>query len=135
MPQSLARVALHITFSTKNRRPFLQDKAKRKELYAYMATILKSLDSPAIIINGVEDHLHVLCLLSRNYAIKTLLEELKKEPSKWLKQQGPQYRFYWQAGYGVFSVSESNIAEVKKYIANQESRHKTMSFQDEFRQL
>lgn len=136
MPQSLARVALHIIFSTKNRRPFLQDEAKRKELYAYMATILKSLDSPAIIINGVEDHVHVLCLLSRNYAIKALLEELKKGPSKWMKQQGPQYRdFYWQAGYGVFSVSESNIPAVKRYIANQQQRHKTMSFQDEFRKL
>jgi putative transposase len=136
MPQSLAKVVIHIVFSTKHRKPWLKDEAIRQELYAYMAKILKSLDSPAIIINGVEDHVHVLCLLSRNYAIKRILEELKTEPSKWIKKKGPQYGdFYWQGGYGVFSVSESKIQEVKTYIENQKEHHRRMTFQEEFRRM
>ncbi len=136
MSQSLAKVILHIVFSTKNRHPWLQDEGVRKELYAYMATILKALDSPAILINGVEDHVHILCLLSRSYAIKKLLEEVKKEPSKWIKRKAPEYRdFFWQGGYGVFSVSESKLEEAKNYLLRQEEHHKTMTFQDEFRWL
>ena len=136
MGQSLAKVALHIVFSTKNRVPWLKDKSVRGDLYAYMATILKALDSPAIKINGVEDHVHILCLLSRNHAIAEILEEVKKQPSRWIKTKGPAYRgFSWQRGYGVFSVSESMIDAVREYIDDQEEHHKTMSYQDEFREL
>ena len=133
MPQSLAKVAIHIVFSTKHRTPWLKEEAIRRELYAYMATILKSLESSAIIINGVEDQVHILCLLSRNYAIKKIVEEVKTEPSKWIKKKGPPYAdFYWQGGYGAFSVSESKVEEVKRYISTQQQHHKTMTFQEEF---
>ena len=137
MSQSVAKVALHFVFSTKHRRPWLKDAELREELYAYMATILSdNVDSPAIIIGGVEDHVHILCLLSRKFAIMKLIEEAKTETSKWLKKQSPDLSdFAWQGGYGAFSVSESNIPQVKKYIANQENHHKKMSFQDEFREL
>jgi REP element-mobilizing transposase RayT len=78
----------------------------------------------------------MLCLLSRKLAIKDLIEQSKTGTSKWIKTKGPEYRdFYWQSGYGVFSVSESNVEEVKRYIANQEEHHKKLSFQDEFRQF
>jgi REP element-mobilizing transposase RayT len=74
--------------------------------------------------------------LSRKFAIKDVIEEAKTETTKWLKKQGPQYRdFHWQSGYGIFSVSESNSEEVKRYIANQVEHHKKKSFQDEFRAL
>ena len=137
MPQSLAKVAIHIVFSTKSRKPWLQNGAPREELYAYMATILRNnVDSPALIIGGVEDHIHALCLLSRKFAIMNVLEEMKTETSKWLKKQATSTRdFCWQNGYGVFSVSESNIEQVKSYIRNQEEHHRRMTFQDEFREL
>ena len=137
MSQSVAKVALHLVFSTKHRTPWLKSAELRDELYAYMATILRdNVDSPAIIIGGVEDHIHILCLLSRKFAIMKLIEEAKKETSKWLKKQSPELSdFVWQGGYGAFSVSESNIPQVKKYIANQEQHHKRMTFQDEFREL
>ena len=137
MPQSLAKVAIHIVFSTKNRRRWLKDAALRKELYAYMATILRdNVDSPVLLINGVDDHIHALCLLSRKFAIMKVIEEMKTETTKWVKKQSTETAdFAWQAGYGVFSVSESNIPQVKDYIANQEEHHKTMSFQEEFRAL
>ena len=137
MSQSVAKVALHLVFSTKHRTPWLKSAELQDDLYAYMATILRdNVDSPAIIIGGVEDHVHILCLLSRKFAIMNLIEEAKTETSKWLKKQSPELsNFAWQGGYGAFSVSESNIPQVKKYIANQEQHHKTKTFQDEFREL
>jgi putative transposase len=137
MPQSLAKVAVHLVFSTKNRVAYLADPNLRRELYAYWASILReNVDSPAIIIGGTADHVHILSLLSRKYAIKDVVEEVKTETSKWLKKQSPLLGdFHWQSGYGIFSVSESNIEQVKHYIANQEEHHRRMSFQEEFRLL
>ncbi len=136
MPQSLSKIAVHIVFSTKHRKPLLR-KEIRSELYPYMATILRqNVDSPAIQIGGVEDHIHCLVLLSRKFAIKNVIEVMKTETSKWVKKQtAPLRGFYWQSGYGAFSVSESNIAAVKRYIVDQEEHHKKMTFQDEFRIL
>jgi len=137
MPQSLAKVLVHIVYSTKSRRPWLKDEEIRRQLYAYKATILRdNVDTPALIIGGVEDHIHALCLLSRNFAIKKVIEEAKTGTTKWLKKQGQQYAdFHWQSGYGIFSVSESNAEQVKRYIANQAEHHQKKSFQDEFREL
>lgn len=137
MSQSLAKVIVHIVYSAKNRKPWLRDSEIRAELCAYNATILKgNVDSPAILINAVEDHIHILCLLSRKFAIKDVIKESKTETTKWIKKWGPAYAdFHWQAGYGIFSVSPSNIDKVKRYIANQEEHHNRISFQDEFREL
>ena len=134
MPQSLSRMVVHLVFSTKDREPILRNPELRKRLHAYMAGILQELQCEPILINGVEDHVHVLCNLSRTLSVAKLLEELKKSSSKWMKEQGAGFeRFYWQAGYGVFSVSQSNVESVKHYIAGQEEHHRTVSFQDEFR--
>jgi REP element-mobilizing transposase RayT len=137
MPQSLANVTLHFVFSTKHRLPLLKPVSLRDELYAYMATILRNnVDSPAIIIGGVEDHVHALVNLSRSYAIKNVAQEMKTETSKWLKKQSTElHEFAWQTGYGVFSVSQSIVPNCKGYIAHQEAHHKRVSFQDEFRRM
>src|SRR6185436_21033695 len=100
MPQSLARVVLHVVFSTKNRVPFLKDPELRSRLHAYMAGVAQNIGCEPILINGVEDHVHILCNLSRTVTIARLVEELKTEPSKWVKKQVPALRdFYWQGGY------------------------------------
>ena len=136
MPQSLARVVLHVTFSTKNRAPFLKGADLRKRLHAYMAGVLQKIGCDPILIGGVEDHVHLLCNLSRTVTIAELVEEAKKAPSRWMKDQGPQYQdFFWQSGYGAFSVSESIVEQVRAYIATQEEHHQKVSFQDEFRAL
>ena len=136
MPQSLARVVLHVVFSTKNREPFLKDAELRARLHAYMAGVLQNIGCEPVLINGTEDHVHILCNLSRSVTIAELVEEAKKSPSKWVKEQGPQYReFFWQTGYGAFSVSQSNVEQVRAYIATQEEHHRKVSFQDEFRAL
>jgi REP element-mobilizing transposase RayT len=101
-----------------------------------MAGTLQEIESPALLVNGVEDHIHILNVLSRNLAIAKLIEKIKSSSSKWIKQKGPAYRsFYWQSGYGAFSVSESQKEVVLRYIANQEQHHRQQSYQDEFREL
>lgn len=136
MPQSLGKVLLHVVFSTKNRCPWLNDFALRQELFAYMATALRAIECPALIIGGVEDHVHLLVQLSRRVAIQNLVEEAKTGTSKWLKSKSPSLRdFYWQSGYGAFSVSESKVDDVRRYIANQEEHHRRRTFQEEFREL
>jgi putative transposase len=136
MPQSLAKVLLHTVFSTKNRTPFLRDRVLRRDLHSYLAAVLNSIDCPALIVGGVEDHVHILGLLSRTRTIAQMLEELKTSTSKWIKSKDPSCAdFHWQNGYGVFSVSESKVSEVRQYIERQEEHHRTMTFQDEFREL
>ena len=136
MPQSHARIVLHITFSTKGRVPYLQDPKVRKELYQYIAGTLNKIGCTAIEINGVADHVHVLCNLSRTVAVAKLLETIKASSSAWVKKQGAEYEtFSWQGGYGAFSVSPSKVAEARRYVQNQEAHHRRMTFQEEFRMI
>jgi len=136
MSQSLSKILVHIVFSTKHRKTFLKDEAVRGELHAYTIGVLKSLESPSLAINSVEDHIHILCVLSRKIAVMKLIEEIKTSTSKWIKTKGPAYRsFYWQGGYGAFSVSESKRSEVEQYIHRQQEHHKRLTFQEEFRSL
>jgi putative transposase len=135
MPQSLAKNLIHLVYSTKQRRPWVT-KAHRDALFAYQAGIYKEWESPALAIGGSEDHVHALFVLSKNHPLAKIVEEVKKGSSKWAKIDGPKIRdFYWQAGYGAFSVSQSNLEDVKKYIENQEEHHRRMTFQDELRAL
>ncbi|MFW5850679.1 MAG: IS200/IS605 family transposase [Bacteroidota bacterium] len=135
MPQALVKNHIHITFSTKNRYPFI-DKAIAKELHSYLGGICKNLESYPVEIGGVSDHVHILCLLSRKIALMKLIEELKTHTSLWIKKQGIMYQnFYWQRGYGGFSVNPSNIENVRKYILNQEVHHERKTFKNEYRLL
>ena len=133
MPQSLANILIHVIWSTKERRPLISDDV-RAGLHGYMAGILKNIESPALVINSVADHVHVLCQLSKNLAACKLVEEVKKSSSKWMKEQGVP-DFAWQNGYGVFSVSQSNVNDVRKYIEGQAEHHKKRDFKAEFREF
>ena len=133
MPQSLANILIHVIYSTKGRGPLISDDV-RAGLHGYMAGVLKNLESPALIINSVTDHVHILCQLSKNVATCKLLEEVKKSSSKWMKEQGV-LDFAWQNGYGVFSVSQSNVGAVRKYIESQAEHHKKRDFKAEFREF
>lgn len=135
MAQSLAKLYVHIVFHTKNNE-FKIRKEDRKELYAYMGAIIKDNNSIPIIINGVDDHVHVFCIMSKNIALAKLVEEIKRHSSRWIKTLSSYYnQFSWQGGYGGFSVSPSLLASTKKYIKNQESHHKKNSFKEEYLQF
>ena len=133
MPQSLANILIHVIWSTKERRPLIADDM-RPQLHGYMAGILKNIESPALIINSVSDHAHILCQLSKKLAACKLVEEVKKSSSKWMKERGV-VEFAWQNGYGVFSVSQSNVDAVREYIEQQAEHHKKRDFKDEFREF
>jgi REP element-mobilizing transposase RayT len=136
MSQSLAQVYLHIVYSTKDRRPFLQDKEVRDELHRYLGSVCNNLGCPVLRVGGVADHVHVLCRFGRTITISALLQGLKQDSSMWIKKKGPAYAdFYWQNGYGAFSVSPGHVEALCEYIANQEEHHRTETFQEEFRRL
>jgi REP element-mobilizing transposase RayT len=105
-----------------------------EELHSYLGGICKNLDCQPIKIGGYTDHIHILCMLSKKIALMKLLEEVKSHSSKWMKTKSETLsEFYWQDGYGAFSVNPSEVDTVIAYIANQHEHHRQMSFQDEYR--
>jgi len=136
MPQSLAQIYLHVVFSTKERRPFLQQSTSREEAFRLLGGICNNHDCPVLRVGGVADHVHILCRLGRTISISELIRELKRESSPALKMKSPElHDFYWQNGYGAFSVSPENVDTVLNYIVNQEEHHKKETFQEEYRRL
>ena len=135
MGQSLSQLYVHLTFGTKNRYPYI-NKECENQLHAYLAGTLKVYESPAIIINSVPDHIHILFRLSKNYALAKIVEEIKKESSKWMKKVvGGNKKFSWQIGYGAFSVSGSKVEVVRKYIERQKDHHAHKSYRNEIEEF
>jgi REP element-mobilizing transposase RayT len=135
-PQSLAQIYVHLIFSTRQREPLLADGAFRKQTHAYLAGICQHLDSAAVVIGGVADHVHILNRLGRTVDVASLVREIKRDSSKWIKENDPRLGgFHWQADYGAFSVSPSHVDALVRYIEAQEEHHQVVSFQDEFRRI
>ena len=133
MGQSLVKNYLHIVFSTKHRQPLINQPIEA-ELYSYLGGICNKLGCQVVKVGGYTNHVHILCLLSKKIALVKLMEELKSHSSKWIKTKGEEYtNFYWQDGYGAFSVNPSEVQIVINYIANQKRHHDKKTFQDEFR--
>ena len=132
MGQSLVKNYIHIIFSTKLRKPMIHQNIEM-ELYSYLGGICNKMECQVIKVGGYTDHIHILCMLSKKVALAKLLEELKSHSSKWIKTKGNEYsNFYWQDGYGAFSVNPSEVEIVINYIANQKEHHRKKTFQDEY---
>jgi REP element-mobilizing transposase RayT len=128
MAQSLVQIYVHIVFSTKNRQPFLEDRAFRDRTHGYLKGVCDNQGSPSLRIGGVEDHVHILCRLSKTLDVSTLVRELKRDSSKWVKEQEPRLAdFYWQNGYGAFSISPAHVDPLKQYIVNRSEQRKRRS--------
>lgn len=135
MSQSLSQLYVHIIFHTKYNQPLIRPEVE-KELYAYNGGIIKENNSVPIKINGTEDHIHILATMSKNIALAKFVEEIKRNSSRWIKTKGEEYQhFAWQGGYAAYSISQSVIKRVKKYIENQKEHHKKVSFQEEYVQF
>ena len=135
MPQSLSQVILHIVFSTKDRHPWL-DAAIRPRMHSYLATLCRDCKCEAYRVGGVADHIHIAARLARTISQSDLLEKIKKTSSAWIKSQGAQYQsFFWQGGYGDFSIGYSQLDDLTQYIDYQETHHQTKTFQEEYREL
>jgi len=132
MGQSLVKNYIHIVFSTKHREPLIHSHVE-DELHD-LGGICKNLECNPVKIGGYTDHIHILCMLSKKIALMNLLEELKSHSSKWMKTKDENLsNFYWQNGYGAFSVNPSDVERVIKYITTQKEHHHKKTFQDEYR--
>jgi putative transposase len=135
LAQSLSKILLHLVFSTKNRNRWIYQ-SLQPGLFAYLAGACRNIGCHAYRVGGTEDHVHIACTLPRTLTVSKLLEEIKKTSSVWLKKQDDHFRsFAWQAGYGAFSLGESQLAQLLRYIDNQHDHHRLCSFQEEFKDL
>jgi putative transposase len=133
MGQSLVKNYLHIVFSTKHRESLIHSPYEN-ELHSYLGGICKNLECHPIKIGGYAEHIHILCMLSKKVTLIKLLEEVKSHSSKWMKTKDASLKnFYWQDGYGAFSVNPSEVSVVIGYIENQKEHHSKKKFQDEYR--
>jgi putative transposase len=135
MGQSLVKNYVHLVFSTKKRAPLIHPPVEA-ELHTYLGGICNHLGCSVLVVGGYVDHVHILCNLSRKIALSKLMEQLKSHSSKWIKSKGVDYEdFFWQDGYGAFSINPLEIDAVIHYIANQHEHHHNVTFQEEFRGL
>lgn len=128
---SYTKLLYHIVYATKERAPLITN-ALRPRLHEYLGGIVNGLGGVPIEINGVSDHVHLLVRLRPTIAVSDFLSKLKSNSSSWAKRQ-TRGRFAWQVRYGAFTVSESQVDSVRRYIRNQEKHHQRMSFEEEFR--
>ena len=133
---SFCQIWIHYIFATKGRKPYFEDTQIRKEAHTYMANTAWTNGSYVKNIGGVADHVHLLCSLPKTLTIGGLIKEIKRTSSDWIKGRFPSLQnFYWQKGYGAFSVSQSGLRVVGKYIENQEAHHQRQNFETEFREF
>ncbi|RYZ54589.1 MAG: IS200/IS605 family transposase [Chitinophagaceae bacterium] len=133
MSQSLVKNYIHLVFSTKHREPIL-DETIQPELFRYIAVICTHCDCSPVKIGGYTDHIHALFLLNKKTPLVKFVEEVKAHSSGWIKKQGEAYQnFYWQSGYGAFSINPSEVHVAKAYIENQKEHHRKISFEEEYR--
>ena len=132
MAQTLHRILVHVVFSTKDRAPLIREPIRSK-LFAYLGGIVRSLGDEALIVNGVADHIHILLALPSTVTLAEAMRRIKAKSSHWMRRKARH--FSRQAGYAAFSVSQSNVADVRQYIADQAAHHEKVVFKDEFLSL
>lgn len=136
MPRSLVKILVHVVFSTKDRVALITP-AIEDSLFSYISGIVKGNNARLLIGNGISNHIHLLISIGRN-DVGELIGDVKRSSSLWIKRQGPEFsKFYWQKGYGAFSIGQSQISSVSQYIRDQKEHHRkaNQSYEDEFRAL
>ncbi|MCD7937491.1 MAG: transposase [Tannerellaceae bacterium] len=132
MSHSLTKLYTHIIFHIKDSNSPIRP-SEMNNLYNYIGTILKDNNSAPIQIGGTNDHIHILCVVSKNISLAKLVEEIKRHSSRWIKTLDPFYRcFAWQTGYAAFSVSSSVCSKTINYIKNQQEHHRKMTRTEEY---
>jgi putative transposase len=130
MAHTESNILLHFIFSTKDRTPIITGQLQA-DLFSYLGGIVREMGAAAIIVGGTADHVHMFIRIRPAQSPAEIVRVVKANSSRWIREK-TGHRFAWQTGYGVFSVSESNVAEVSRYIANQEQHHKERTFQEEY---
>ena len=125
-------ILLHTVFSTKQRRQWISAEWA-EDLYSYIGGTLRIHKAVLLSAGGIADHVHLLVKLHPSFAISDTLQLIKANSSRWINETGKvKVRFEWQRGYGAFSVSQSQVAKVRRYIEHQAEQHKTQSFREEY---
>ena len=130
MAHTSGNILLHLIFSTQGRRRLIKPEF-REDLFAYLGGIVREMRGTALIVNGEPDHVHMLVRVRPAHSAAEIVRTVKANSSRWVREKHSA-RFGWQTGYGVFSVSESSVAEVTEYIARQQEHHRKRSFQEEY---
>ena len=134
MPQSLVKILVHIVFSTKDRAKLITPEIEA-QLFGYISGVITNNNGRMIIAGCTADHIHILVSIGR-IDIGKLIGAIKRASSGWIKLQDDKFaKFYWQRGYGAFSIGQSQVDAVTKYIQNQKAHHAKQTFQDEYREL
>ncbi len=135
MPQSLSQIYLHIIFHVKSSSPKIREDHLER-VHSYIGHLVNTTGNRVLRVGGVEDHVHVVCTLSRDGVVSQLVEEMKRNSSRWIKTLDAHYAlFAWQGGYAVYSVSQSVLDKTIEYVANQREHHRKVSFKDEYIQF
>ncbi len=135
MPAAFTNLLAHLVFATKHREPLIAPEWS-EELYCYIGGIVRNTGGTSLIVGGMPDHIHLLVKMRTDVCIADLVRLVKSNSSKWVHELQPDSRgFAWQTGYGAFSVSESLVGTVRKYIETQAEHHRQRTFQDEFVEL
>ncbi|MBX3405358.1 MAG: IS200/IS605 family transposase [Phycisphaeraceae bacterium] len=135
MATTITKILLHITYSTKQREPLI-DTSDEGDLYAYIGGICRNLRSPLLDMGGTADHLNMLVSISKTIALADLMLNIKRDSSAWMNARpGRTHRFAWQEGYFAFSIGESGVEDLSRYIARQKAHRKKIDFKDEVRSL
>lgn len=129
------KIYLHIVFSTKNRRPIITPGIE-PELHKYLGGTCNDLGYQSIKVGGYTDHIHILCIMGKTRTVPEFIGKIKSGSSKWIKSKGKEFlEFYWQDGYGAFSVSPDLTNELIGYIENQHQHHSRVTFMEEYRKI
>ncbi|MGA2668607.1 MAG: IS200/IS605 family transposase [Ignavibacteria bacterium] len=133
MSNALIKIWIHAIFGTKNSEPIIKPQFEYLLHERIKEKLENDLESEVRVINGTENHVHILFLMNQNYSLKDIMQNIKGESSHWINQNNySPGKFAWQTGYGAFSVSESKVKEVEEYIKNQKEHHRTKSFKEEY---
>lgn len=124
----------HLVFGTKNEAESISPEW-RDRLHAYLSELVKTLGGTTLAVGGVADHVHLLVSLKPTHQLSDVLRDLQRKCVKWVHQELRNWSFGWDDSYGAFTVSPSNIEAVRKYIAQQETHHRTRSFREEYMEL
>ncbi len=133
MAHSFCKIYVHAVFSTKHRQRWLDEDIRRR-VHAYLATLARDVGCPFVVVGGPDDHVHLLAEIGKKVQPVNMIGKIKQESSKFVKTLGAEYdQFYWQEGYGMFSVGPTRVEDVTAYINGQVEHHHKQTFQDEFR--
>jgi putative transposase len=131
MPNTYTQLHIQFVFAVKYRAALI-DKSWKDELHKYISAIIQNEEHKLLQINSMPDHIHILIGLKPTQTISSLVQKVKTESSKWIKEKGFCQSFAWQEGYGAFSYSKSHVDKVIRYIQNQEVHHKKQTFLEEY---